>query len=330
MNKDFISIISIEEYLLHQKNEASIAHQIYEACTKYGFFIITGHGINPLLIQKLESLSHQFFALPLHQKLNIDMALGGKAWRGYFPLFHEMTDGKPDAKEGLYFGEELDGEHPLVQKNVPLHGNNLFPDEFPEMKFLVLTYIETLKKIAQSIMELIALGLGLDKNIFENHYTKDPLCLFRIFHYPPHLNSIDDEKWGVGAHTDYGMLTLLWQDNSGGLEIFSEQKWREVPVVENALICNIGDMLEKMTQGLFCSTLHRVKNKSHKSRLSFPFFFDPNFSAQIQPLPITLDLLHQKSNASHPRWDGVEFHHFEGTYGQYILSKISKVFPHLI
>jgi isopenicillin N synthase-like dioxygenase len=181
---------------------------------------------------------------------------------------------------------------------------------------------------AHAIMEGIAMSLGLDAHYFRTTYTARPTMLFRIFHYPA---SAPDKGWGVGEHTDYGLLTLLAQDDIGGLEVKTPSEsnnggWIDAPPVPGALVCNIGDMLDRLTGGAYRSTPHRVLNASGRSRLSFPFFFDPGFDARIVPLP---DHARYLRDDSAERWDKANVHDFSGTYGDYLLSKVSKVFPDL-
>ncbi|MEH2333869.1 isopenicillin N synthase family dioxygenase [Nostoc sp.] len=305
----------------------SVASQIKQACQESGFFYIIGHGVDESLQQRLEELSRQFFAQDLETKLKIRMALAGIAWRGYFPVGGELTSGKPDLKEGIYFGAELGEEHPLVQAGTPMHGSNLFPANIPQFGKTVLEYMEAMTNLGHILMIGIALSLGLEESYFADRYTCDPLVLFRIFNYPPHLSPSDGEPiWGVGEHTDYGVLTILKQDDSGGLEVKSKSSWVAAPPVPGSFVCNIGDMLDKMTGGLYRSTPHRVQNQSQNHRLSFPFFFDPNFDVEVKP--IQLDKI-VANNDPGDRWDKANVHDFRGTYGDYVLSKVSRVFPEL-
>ncbi|MBL8168890.1 MAG: isopenicillin N synthase family oxygenase, partial [Acidobacteria bacterium] len=142
------------------------------------------------------------------------------------------------------------------------------------------------------------------------------------FNYP---GQNDAAGWGVGEHTDYGLLTILKQDDAGGLQVKVRGQWLEAPPVSNSFVCNIGDMLDRLTGGLYRSTPHRVRNVSGRDRLSFPFFFDPNFNAAIAP--IELDTTPRDDR--HERWDNASVHDLQGTYGDYLLSKIAKVFPEL-
>lgn len=299
----------------------SAAEDIGAACRDLGFFYAAGHAIAPEALEKLADASHRFFALPHDEKMKIAMALGGRAWRGFFPVGGELTSGKPDIKEGLYFGEELEPDDPRVKAGLPLHGGNLFPDAVPELRGLVLDFMRDAERSAHAIMEGVALSLGLDAQYFRRVLTAQPTLLFRIFHYPA---STSAEGWGVGEHTDYGLLTLLAQDDIGGLQVKTPNGWIEAPPIPGTLVCNIGDMLDRLTGGVYRSTPHRVLNASGRSRLSFPFFFDPGFAAHIAPLPG-----HAAVDDSGQRWDRANVHAFDGTYGDYLIGKIGKVFPDL-
>jgi isopenicillin N synthase-like dioxygenase len=300
-----------------------VAQKIESTCRDSGFFYVAGHGIAPELFARLDSASRKFFALPESEKLEIRMARGGRAWRGYFPVGGELTSGKPDMKEGIYFGTELAPDHPRVRAGLPLHGANLFPEEVPELKAAVLGYMAAASETAHALMEGIALSLGLDAGYFHRTYTANPTILFRIFHYPAMPRGAD--AWGVGEHTDYGLLTLLAQDDLGGLQVKTAQGWIEAPPIPGTLVCNIGDMLDRLTGGQYRSTPHRAKNVSGRGRLSFPFFFDPDFEAEIVPLPTAIGVADDRDT----RWDKASVHAFRGTYGDYLLSKVSKVFPEL-
>jgi isopenicillin N synthase-like dioxygenase len=310
--------------LVAKRDATSAASAIARACRDSGFFYVVGHDVDPRLIERLDRLSREFFAQDLDTKLAIRMERGGRAWRGYFPVGQELTSGKPDQKEGLYFGAELGDEHPKVQAGVPLHGRNLFP-ELPGFRETVLAYLDQLTRLGHTLMEGIALSLGLDASYFWDRYTRDPLILFRIFHYPPLPAAQAEALWSVGEHTDYGLLTILLQDDAGGLQVKSKSGWIEAPPIPGSFVCNIGDMLDRMTGGLYRSTAHRVRNRANVGRLSFPFFFDPNFDAAVRPIDTSAAIVDDKAE----RWDGVSVRELSGTYGDYILGKVAKVFPDL-
>lgn len=299
-----------------QQNSAS--RDIGRACRDNGFFYVVGHGVSPALQTQLEAAARRFFARPLAEKMEIEMAKGGKAWRGFFPVGGELTSGKPDLKEGLYFGAELPADHPW-----PLHGANLFPRQVPELRAVVLDYVTQLTQLGHRLMRLIAQSLDLPADYFDASMA-DPLVLFRIFNYPP---SASAEEWGVGEHTDYGILTILKQDDCGGLEVKSRQGWIAAPPIPDSFVCNIGDMLDRLTGGLYRSTPHRVRNVAGRDRLSYPFFFDPGFASEVKPLPIPETT--KPRDDKDERWDKASVHAFQGTYGEYLMGKVGKVFPGL-
>ena len=318
-----VPVIDISPLVTRVGDEAAVAAGIGQACREFGFFYIVGHGVDEGLQRRLDELSRRFFAQDLETKRRIRMARGGKAWRGYFAVGEELTSGKPDAKEGLYFGAELGDDDPRVRAGLPLHGPNLFPENLPTFRKTILAYLNALTRLGHTLMTGLALSLGLDRAYFADRYTADPLILFRIFHYPP----APAPAWGVGEHTDYGVLTILKQDDIGGLQVKSQNRWVDAPPVPGSFVCNIGDMLDRITRGRYRSTPHRVRNTSGRSRLSFPFFFDPNFEARI--LPIDLPDAETPRDDKDERWDKASVHDFEGAYGDYVLSKVSKVFPEL-
>ena len=314
----------------------SVAAQMRAACTAHGFFYVANHGVDLTLVTRVSSLARAFFALPEAEKMAIAMEKGGIAWRGYFPVGGELTSGAPDLKEGLYFGEELPDEDPRVQRGTPLHGRNLFPT-FPgsvPLRDAVLDTMRAHTTLGHRVCSGLAQSLGLPADYLSQHYTQTPTVLFRIFHYPPCSTPLaatqehaQPEAWGVGEHTDYGLLTLLSQDDVGGLEVRTSRGWLAAPPQEGTFVCNIGDMLERMTGGLYRSTPHRVRSHPSRSRLSLPFFFDPGWDARV--LPIESPRTDAEEQNRRARWDGASVFDFGGTYGEYLLSKVQKVFPEL-
>lgn len=322
VEKPEIPVVNISS-LLKGYEDASVAQQIKTACVEHGFFYVSGHGVTERLQTDLEQLSQTFFELPQEEKMKIAMQKGGKAWRGFFPLGDELTSGKPDQKEGIYFGMELDSEHPKVKAETPLHGKNLFPEKPEKLGQVVLEYMQEVTKVGHAVLRGVALSLGLPATYFEASITKDPFILFRIFHYPKQKTK--PGMWGVGEHTDYGLLTILKQDNVGGLQVKSNNKWIDAPPIPNTFICNIGDMLDRMTGGIYISTPHRVLNTSGKNRFSFPLFFDPSFDAHVKPI----EHLPKEHVRQSSRWDNEDVYSFEGKYGNYLVKKVARVFPSL-
>lgn len=320
MTDGLVPVIDVSP-LVERGDADAVAPAIDAACRDTGFFLVRGHGIDPDLVDRLDRSARTFFSLPAGEKARIAMERGGRAWRGWFPVGGELTSGRPDQKEGIYFGSERPANDPRVRAGTPLHGRNLFPAAVPELRRAVLEYLDAMTILGQTLLRGFARGLGLDADWFARELTAEPTILFRIFHYPP--LEPDDDAWSVGEHTDYGLLTILLQDSTGGLQVRRGDRWIDVAPAPGTFVCNLGDMLERMTGGAYRSTPHRVRNTADRSRLSFPFFFDPSWDVRVQTVPGSTPLPRGS------RWDGADPLLFEGTYGEYLLGKVARVFPEL-
>ena len=271
---------------------------------------------------ELDRLARDFFEQPDEVKAEIAMARGGAAWRGWFPLDGELTSGVPDHKEGIYFGTELAPDDPAVRAGTPLHGPNLFPAHPPGWRPAVLGWMDAMTEVGAALLRAVAVGLGLDADWFERHVTADPTVLLRIFRYPPETAG----GWGVAEHTDYGLLTILATDGTDGLQVGAPGGWIDVPSDPGVFVVNLGDMLERMTEGRYRSTPHRVRNCGSSARLSFPCFIDPAWDAVCPTMP--LDGV-PPADMPERRWDGASVRAWEGTYGEYLTAKVARVFPAL-
>ena len=306
--------------------EAAVA--LDRACRDIGFFTIVDPILTDDLLPTLDAEARGFFALAEATKAEIAMAVAGPAWRGWFPVGGELTSGEPDHKEGIYFGRNLEPGHPRVEAATPLHGSNLYPAHPPGLREAVDVWMERATEVGLAVMRGLARGLGLEPDWFDRNLVDDPTVLFRIFHYPASAEAGRDDGWGVGAHTDYGLLTLLAQDESGGLQVRDPHgdSWIDVPGDPSMIVCNLGDMLERLTEGRYRSTLHRVRNTSGRSRLSFPLFLDPTWTATVPTLPLEGT---PPATDVERRWDGADVQAWDGPYGDYLTAKVSKVFPEL-
>jgi isopenicillin N synthase-like dioxygenase len=319
-----VPIIDVSDLVAGRPSWFAVAERLGGACRESGFFYVVGHGVDEALQGRLRDLSRDVFAQDVETKQKVRMALGGRPWRGYFSVGGELTSGMPDQKEGLYFGAEVPADDPRVKASTPLHGPNLFPEEPAGLREAVLEYMAALAALGHRLMSGLALSLGLEESYFADRITGEPLVLFRIFNYPP---TADPGLWGVGEHTDYGLLTILLQDDAGGLEVKSRSLWVPAPPVEGSFACNIGDMLDRMTRGPYRSTPHRVRDPAPRDRLSSPFFLDPDFFAPARPIALTgRDLPPDDRDEC---WDRASVHAFQGTCGDYLLAKVGKAFPEL-
>jgi len=302
----------------------AVGERLVSACEGPGVFRVVGHGIDTTLRSDLEHSARSFFALAEDEKARIAMARSGLAWRGWFPLGGELTSGVPDAKEGLYFGTDLPPDDPRVVAGVPLHGPNPWPDRPAELRQLVTRWMDEVTALGRSVLSGIALGMGVDEDLFDT-WCADPTVLFRIFRYPARTASDGDGAWGVGEHTDYGLLTLLAQDGTGGLQVRIGSSWVHVDPDPVAIVCNLGDMLERLSGGRFVATPHRVAPPT-TDRISMPLFLDPGWDVHVGELPRAGE---NRRKDLTTRWDGEDVHLVDGPYSDYLLSRVARVFPDL-
>jgi isopenicillin N synthase-like dioxygenase len=294
------------------------------ACRKFGFFAIRNHGVSNDLRTSLLGAAADFFGRSKEEKEQVSLDHGGAAWRGWFPLGGELTSGVPDLKEGYYFGRDL----PVDPR--PMHGPNIWPTEPASLEPLVSEWMAMMEPLAQRVLSMMAEGLGLNAGFFRNDLTADPTPLFRIFRYPPHPPDGPD-RWGVAEHSDYGLLTLLAHDGTAGLQVKVGDEWIDAPSDPALIICNLGDMLDRLTAGRYRSTPHRARNSATADRYSLPFFLDPGWDTVIDPnqVDVELDDGWIAPVDADRRWDRANLRDVDGTYGDWLTAKVSKVFPDL-
>ena len=230
-------------------------------------------------------------ALPLaiHQSLAIRHS---KTMRGFEATGEQMLDenARPDLKECFYCGTAYPPDHPYVLAGYQTYGGNQWPAELPDAPTQCEAYIQALLGLSRRLMQLLALSLNLPETYFDA--TSDsPMVTLRSLRYPPHPAGADELTFGAGAHTDRGALTLLAQDTYGGLEVaLPDGSWLAAPPVPDTIIVNLGDMMPRWTNGLYRSSLHRVRNtlSGGVARHSIPFFYEPDYQARIEAVPGTL------------------------------------------
>lgn len=299
------------------KNGDEAVADLKTACEKYGFFYLEGHGLVEETRESVYDQARKFFALPYDEKAKVHAAKNPHN-RGWNPMGEETLDVKKqtegDTKEGYYIGREIGPEHKL--SGVPLHGPNVWPDDekLPGWKGTMEAYFEHMEALGHRLLKLIAKSLELETNYFDDKFN-EPLILLRLLHYSATKSCVNAEGKGVyacGAHTDYGMLTLLSTDSVPGLQIQTKSgEWIDVPPRKDALIVNLGDMLERWTNGRYRSTLHRVLNLTGQERYSIPFFFEPNFHTVVECFPSCCS---ESNPAKYP----------PKKYGQHILDKYAE------
>lgn len=257
-----------------------VAREIRWALTNVGFFYVKNHGVPEAVVNGAFDETRAFFDLPLQDKMGLHISKSGLALRGYIEIFGENTDPTKtkDLKECFDIGPECPGGEE------PFFGPNLWPAARPEFERAVYGYHQEMKGLAQRLMRAIAVSLDLEADFFAPRMT-NPITIQRLLHYPPQQGRIDESVMGIGAHTDYGSLTILAQDDVGGLQVMNRDgAWVEGPPIAGTFVINIGDLIQRLTNDLYLANLHRVVNASGRERYSIPFFIDADADAVFEPL----------------------------------------------
>ncbi|KAB8256177.1 hypothetical protein BDV32DRAFT_153496 [Aspergillus pseudonomiae] len=271
--------------------KAKLVEEVRKCCHYNGFFQITGHRVPLDLQRRVMKCSKRFFDLPLEEKMQIDKNLNTFN-RGYELLRSQMLEAGtgPELKEGLYIGEEIPEDHPyFVQKKLN-SGPNQWPQTVPgqaEFQLTTMEYYHAVFELAKDVLGVVALTLGVDSTFFEP-LTQGAVATMRYLHYPAQPKDQDEKlNRGIGAHTDFGCVTLLLQDEVDGLQVLDMPtgQWLDVKPVEGAYVVNLGDLFMRMANDKYKSNIHRVINKSGRERYSIPFFFSGNPDYLCECLP---------------------------------------------
>ncbi|MEQ9124872.1 MAG: 2-oxoglutarate and iron-dependent oxygenase domain-containing protein [Alphaproteobacteria bacterium] len=265
-----------------------VAAEIHDACTGVGFFYLAGHGVDPRLVEDAFEANRRFHARPLEEKL----ALKQNRWHRGYQAFAASTlvssarfeaARRPNQLESFFVRHEVAADHPDFEKK-PLQGPNRWPDD-PWFVDVVRRYDAATRELGMALLPAFSLAVGEAPDFFTKLFQPAATAL-RLIHYPPMPATRPDDLFGIHPHTDYGFLTILAQDEVGGLQIRTvDGEWIEAPRRPGCFVLNIGDILARWTNGRFNSTPHRVVNPStDRERYSIGQFFDPNLDAVIAPL----------------------------------------------
>jgi isopenicillin N synthase-like dioxygenase len=264
----------------------AVAAAFRAACLDKGFLYIVDHGVPAALISQMFGQTRRFFDLPMAGKLAVDKARSA-CNRGYEPLRGQVLEAgsPPDLKEGYYIGTELAADDPRVVARLFNHGPNQWPADLPGWRETMEAYFGQMLELCRLTMQVLALSLDLPEAYFDQ-FCEEPVATLRLLHYPPQpANPLPDEK-GCGAHTDFGAITFLLQDDVGGLQVWDEQLgWLNAPPVPGAYVLNLGDLIARWTNDRYRSTLHRVINASGRERYSVPFFYTGRADHAVTCLP---------------------------------------------
>lgn len=272
--------------------DARFARDLSAAYEEYGFVIIQNHGIDKRVIDQCLASFQRFFALPVEEKMRYQIAGGGGA-RGYTPFGVETAKGARhhDLKEFWHVGRELPPGHRYVRDMAP----NIWVDGIPGFRESTLSLYESFDALGRRLLAPIAHTIGLPDDYFDDKVNFGNSVL-RVIHYPP-MPPEPTPSVRAGAHEDINVITLLLGAEEPGLEVLSKKgEWLPINPAPGSLVCNVGDMLQRLTNRRLRSTTHRVVNppreRASKARYSLPFFlhFNPDFL--IETLPQCVDARH--------------------------------------
>ena len=275
-----------------QQDLAQTVALLREAATTSGFFYIQNHGIAPEILARQFEIAQTFFELPRHLKMHYSHQYKA-GFRGYEAFKGQQLDveAEPDLKEGFYCGRNYAPDHPYVLAGYQGYSENRWPNAVvADFETDSLRYIEAMVQLSQHLMQLLALSLKLPANYFDQSCI-DPMLTLRMIRYPSHPEGATEKTFGAGAHTDWGALTILAQDDLGGLEVcMPDGTWLDATPIKGTFVVNLGDMIPRWTNGLYHSNPHRVRNRfsQGQSRYSIPFFYEPDYLAEISAVPGTV------------------------------------------
>jgi isopenicillin N synthase-like dioxygenase len=278
--------------------KARVAAEVGRACTDIGFLSVTGHGVPNDLIEKTYSVSRAFFDLPLAEKTKYDRPrldwVRGYSMVGGEGLSYSLDNPTPpDLKESLTIGPVSVPEHDPYFHGAaagPHFAPNIWPAQPPELKATWIAYFKAMENLSAQLMRIFALALDLPEHFFDSKIDKH-ISMFRVLNYPDQAEEPLPGQLRAGAHSDYGSLTIVRQEEApGGLEVQNQDgDWVGVKPVPGGFVVNIGDLMMQWTNDLWRSTMHRVVNPPRdvalgSRRISLVFFHQPNYDAMVDCL----------------------------------------------
>jgi isopenicillin N synthase-like dioxygenase len=285
--------LNLEHFGAGEEERLAFLAELRHAARQVGFFYLVGHGIKPQLLGALMDSARRFFALPEYDKLAVDM-VNSPHFRGYTRIAGERTRGLQDWREQIDIG----AERPVIPctRDAPawtqLQGPNQWPAALPELRPAVLNWQVAATRVLTRLLRALALSLGQTEDVFDPLHQNNPHILVKLIRYPGRNLTASDQ--GVGAHKDSGLLSLLLQDEQGGLQVESAQGWVDVAPRPGALVVNIGELLELASNGYLRATLHQVITPpAGRERVSAAFFLGARLDATVLPVSLPPELAAQ-------------------------------------
>lgn len=268
------------------------AEAIQNACRQTGFFYIANHRVPADLIAGQFAVAKRFFDLPLADKMAIHMKKSPTT-AGYEPIGGQTLDSQdkkaekapPDLKESYYCGLEVAPDDPRFARPLRPYGYNQWP-ELPGFRDQMLSYYDAMSGLGAHLLRLLARSLEMPEDWFAQFHAPASATL-RLIKYPPQAKDAKFNQIGAGAHTDWGGITILAQDDVGGLEVQTvDGSWIEGKPIPGTFVINLGDLMARWTNGVYNSNMHRVKNNNtDRDRYSVPFFYGPYPTSTIEAIP---------------------------------------------
>jgi len=325
---DYVPVIDLTRARSGDAEERrSLAATIDTACRTSGFFVVQGHGVAPDIIEEMHDKSLEFFGLPTNVKTRYEVPTGDPTLRGFYhaPSYVAASDDFDTAPDlcQLYtvnrLGEPGGSSHESLGAAFDVWSRpNPWPSEVAGFKDAWMAYYEALEVLALDLMRLFALGLGLSESFFDDKID-DHITNLVANYYPAVTKDPLPGQYRKGPHSDWGTLTVLYQDETGGLEVQNRDtgEWLDVPVVPGAFVVNIGDLMSVWTNDQWRSTKHRVlvPPAEHRAvpRVSIPYFHQPNWLAEVACLPSCIE-------------EGDQPKHAPVSSGAYLLAKIQSAY----
>ena len=287
--------------------QAATQRALDHACRNWGAFYLIGHGIPQSMNDELFSQITRFFALQYEQKAAVSRTQANP-W-GYYD--QELTKNKLDVKE-VFDLASLDGARAYIP----------WPEKLPEFELITSCYLHLCQSLALTLLKAILENLGCRNEKLIEPFNRETSSFLRLNYYPAteqcasKVNAQTLSDFGVHEHTDAGALTILAMDKQPGLEIEHAGRWHSVEPLENAVLVNLGDILQVYSNDKYKAALHRVVSSKGQNRYSAPFFMNPNFETDYMPLPSTID------RKNPPQYSTINWGHFRkqrslGDYADY-------------
>jgi isopenicillin N synthase-like dioxygenase len=257
----------------------AVAARIGGACDDIGFFYAVNHNVSVETIDRAVVIADKFFQLPEQERLKVKADSNNRGYRDVWDSLHR--NGKNNARDSFDLGFPVTADDPEVKAGTPLYAPNNWPD-IPGFREAIEAYYMETYRLGMKILEGLALYLGQPEDFFTRHFTK-PIADMVINHYLGNAGlHISDQA--SGPHTDHGIVTILWQDDLGGLEVMGKDgNWIQATPLRGSFVINVGELMKRWTNGRFKATVHRVVHLRDMPRYSMPLFCNPNFRTIVDP-----------------------------------------------